>query len=123
MNAWLKGRAAISNKKDTDRDVARDIVVKTWEKVVAARFITYMKGAKNNIAVPATFSHNLSEGVGFIRAFNYNAAKTISNADIDLLLNYFKTYNSINFYKVKSENLDNAINKMASLFGLDASLL
>ncbi|MFM7022095.1 MAG: DUF4856 domain-containing protein [Flavobacteriales bacterium] len=123
MDAWLKGRAAITNKDATGRDAARDIVVKTWEKVVAARFIAYVKGAKTNIAAPATFNHNLSEGVGFLRAFRYNSAKTISDADLEILMNYFKTGNSINLYTVTTTNLDNAIAKMAFIFGLDASKL
>jgi hypothetical protein len=123
MNAWLKGRAAITNKDDAGRDAARNIVVSTWEKVGAARFITYTKGAKTNIAAPATFNHNLSEAIGFIRAFKYNSAKTISDADIDILLGYFKTSGSVNLYTVTTTNLDNAINKMAYLFNLDATKL
>lgn len=123
MNAFLKGRAAISNKDNAGRDAARKIVVETWEKVCAARFITYVKGAKTNVAAPATFCHNLSEGVGFIHAFKYNSAKTISDADIETLLGYFKTAGTVNFYTVTTANLDNAIAKMASLFNLDASLL
>lgn len=123
MDAWLKGRAAISNKDNAGRDEARDIVVKTWEKVGAARFITYAKGAKTNIAVPATFNHNLSEAVGFIHAFKYNTAKTISDADIKILLGYFQTAGVVNLYKVTPANIDNAINKMATIFNLDASKL
>ncbi len=123
MDAWLKGRAAISNKDDAARDEARDVVVRTWEKVAAARFITYAKGAKTNIGVPATFNHNLSEAVGFIRAFKYNSAKTISDADINVLLGYFQTSGTVNLYKIAPENLDKAIDKMATLFNLDASKL
>ncbi len=123
MNAWLKGRAAITNKDNAGRDEARNIVLRTWEKVCAARFITYVKGAKTNIAAQATFNHNLSEAVGFIRAFKYNPAKTISDADINILLGYFKTGGSINLYTVTTTNLDNAINKVAFLFDLDATLL
>jgi hypothetical protein len=123
MNAWLKGRAAISNKDNAGRDAARDVVVKTWEKVAAGRFITYVKGAKTNITAQATFNHNLSEAVGFIRAFKYNSAKTISDADIDSLLDFFKTGGTINLYTVTTTNLDNAINKMATLFELDAAKL
>jgi hypothetical protein len=123
MDAWLKGRAAISNKKDADRDAAKVIVVKTWEKVAAARFISYVKGAKANISNQATFNHNISEAVGFINAFRYNSAKTISDADIDILLGYFKTGGVVNLYTLTTTNLDNAINKMAFLFNLDASLL
>lgn len=123
MDAWLKGRAAISNKDNAGRDEARDIVVRTWEKVGAARFITYAKGAKTNIAVPATFNHNLSEAIGFINAFKYNTAKTISDADIKILLGYFQTAGVVNLYKVTPANIDNAINKMATIFNLDASKL
>jgi hypothetical protein len=121
MNAFLKGRAAISNKDNATRDEARNIVVKEWEKVCAAKFISYVKGAKTNLTVPATFNHNLSEGVGFINSFRYNTAKTISDADINILLSYFQTNGVVNLYKVPSANLDNAINKVASLFGLDAT--
>ncbi len=123
MDAWLKGRAAISNKDNTGRDAARNIVVQTWEKVAAARFITYVKGAKTNISAPATFNHNLSEAVGFIHAMKYNPAKSISDADLITLLGYFQTFNSVNLYTVTTTNLDNAINKMALVFSLDANLL
>ncbi|MCC6601383.1 MAG: DUF4856 domain-containing protein, partial [Crocinitomicaceae bacterium] len=123
MNAWLAGRAAISNNDDAGRDAARNTVVATWEKVCAARFITYVKGAKTNISAIATFSHNVSEAVGFIRAFNYNSAKTISDTDIALLMSYFETGGIVNVYTITTDNLDNAVNKMALLFGLDASLL
>jgi hypothetical protein len=123
MNAWIKGRAAISNRDDAARDEAKLVVLKTWEKVCAARFISYVKSAKANISNQATFNHNLSEAVGFIKAFKYNPAKTISDADIDILLGYFKTGNSVNLYTVTTNNLDNAVNKVAYLFNLDASLL
>ena len=125
MNAWIKGRAAITNKDVTSRNEARDIVVRTWEKVAAARFITYTKSAKTSLSVPdqASFSHSLSEAVGFIHAFKYNSAKTISDADINTLLSYFQTGGVINLYKISPGNLDNAINKMAAVFNLDASKL
>jgi hypothetical protein len=123
MNAWLKGRAAITNKDNAGRDAARTTVMKTWEKVIAARFITYVKGAKANLSAVATFNHNTSEAVGFIHAFKYNPAKTISDADLNTLLGYFKTFGSVNLYTITVTNLDNAIAKMAFIFDLDASLL
>lgn len=119
MNAWLKGRAAITNKDDGARDAARDIVVATWEKVVAARFITYAKGAKTSFADDAVRNHSLSEAIGFIRAFKYNPSKTISDADITLL----STYIGNNLYTISSSNIQLAIDKMAVVFGLDASKL
>jgi hypothetical protein len=119
MNAWLKGRAAISNKDNAGRDAARDIVVATWEKVGAARCITYLKQAKTNFANDGQRNHALSEGVGFITAFRYNPSKTISDLDIALLLSYIGD----NLYTVSQTNIDNAINKLATVFSLDASKL
>jgi hypothetical protein len=123
MNAWLKGRAAISNKDDAGRDAAKATIMATWEKVIAGRFISYVKLAKANASAVATFNHNLSEAVGFINDMKYNPAKSISDADLNILMGYFKTSGSVNLYTVTITNLDNAINKMAFLFNLDASLL
>lgn len=119
MNAFLKGRAAISNKDNTGRDAARDVIVKTWEKIGAARFITYVKGAKTNISDDAVRNHSLSEAVGFIRAFRYNPSKTITDTQIDQLLAYFGN----NLYNVTTTNMDNAINLMATIFNLDPNAL
>lgn len=119
MNAFLKGRAAISNKDNTGRDAARDIVIATWEKVAAAKCISYLKGAKTNLSDQATLHHNLSEGFGFVTSFQYNPSKTISNADINLLLSYFGT----NLYDLQTSNLDLAISKLETVFGLNAALI
>jgi hypothetical protein len=121
MNAFLKGRAAISNNDASGRDAARDVVISTWEKVAAAKCISYLKGAKNNLA-PAnqpTLFHNLSEGYGFVTAFRYNPSKTISDADINLLLSYFGT----NLYNINTGDIDLAINKLAAVFSIDATLV
>src|SRR6218665_1517056 len=119
MDAWLKGRAAISNKDNVARNAARDVVVATWEKIGAARFITYLKQAKTNFSNDGARNHSLSEGVGFIRAFKYNPAKKITDSEITELMGYMGN----NLYQVTQTNLDAAINKMASVFSLDASKL
>ncbi|MDP1800326.1 MAG: DUF4856 domain-containing protein [Bacteroidota bacterium] len=119
MNAFLKGRAAIVNKDTVGRNAARTAVINNWEKVAAAKCISYLKGAKNNLSDPATLHHNLSEGWGFVAAFQYNPNKTISNADITTLLGYFGT----NLYNMPTANLDLAIAKLETVFGLNASLI
>lgn len=123
MKAWITGRAAITNNDATTCNLSATAVLKNWEIVIAGRFITYTKGALANVAQPATYHHNLSEAVGFIQAFKYNSAKTISDTDIDILMNYFKTGGSVNLYNVTTPNLNNAITKMAYLFNLDATKL
>jgi hypothetical protein len=119
MNAFLKGRAAIANKDNTARDTARDAVIAAWEKVGAAKCISYIKGAKNNLTDEATLHHNLSEAYGFILAFQYNPGKIISNADIATLVSYFGN----NLYTIPTSNLDLAISKLESVFGLNAAII
>ncbi len=119
MNAFLKGRAAISNKDNAARDEARNIVIATWEKVAAAKCISYLKGAKNNLSDAATLHHNLSEGWGFVAGFRYNPSKTISDGDIAILLDYFGT----NLYNLQTSNLDLAINKLETVFSLNAAII
>jgi hypothetical protein len=119
MNAFLKGRAAISAKDNAGRDEARNVVIATWEKVAAAKCISYLKGAKTNIQDIATLHHNLSEGWGFVNGFKFNPSRTISDADIAILLNYFGT----NFYNLDPSNLDLAITKLETVFGLNAAII
>lgn len=119
MNAFLKGRAAITNKDNTARDAARTIVINTWERFAAAKCIAYMKGAKSNFAQDADRHHNLSEGIGFINAFAYNPSKTITNAQITQLQGYFST----NLYNVTVADMDNVISTLASIFNLDPATL
>lgn len=119
MDAFIKGRAAINHGDATRRDANRNVVVATWEKVAAAKCISYLKGAKTNLSDVATLHHNLSEAYGFILAFQYNPSKTISDADIMILKNALGT----NLYNLVPANLDNAINKLASVFNLNASVI
>lgn len=119
MNAFLKGRAAITNKDNTARDAARTTVINTWERFAAAKCIAYMKGAKSNFAQDADRHHNLSEGIGFINAFAYNPSKTITNAQITQLQGYFST----NLYNVTVADMDNVISTLASIFNLDPATL
>lgn len=119
MNAWLKGRAAITNKDNTTRDAARTTVINTWERFAAAKCIAYMKGSKSNFAQDADRHHNLSEGIGFINALAYNPSKTITAAQITQLQGYFPT----NLYNMTIADMDNVISALATIFNLDPSTL
>lgn len=126
MNAFLKGRAAIVNNDATGRDEAKNTVLKTWEKVAAAKCINYMKGAKTNFAQDADRHHNLSEGIGFIEALRYNPSKTITDAQITALLENFLDDNNmsnVNLYNVTTAEMDNIINSLATIFSLDPNTL
>jgi hypothetical protein len=115
MNAFLKGRAAISNKDKTARDEAKKIVINTWEKVAAAKCINYMWGAKKNLSDVATLHHNLSEGYGFVRSFRYNSGRVINDADVVKLLGYFGT----SLYDMDQADIDNTIKDLKAIFNID----
>jgi hypothetical protein len=119
MNAWLAGRAAISNNDSSRRDAAKTVILNNWEKIGAARFISYMKLAKTNITDAAQFAHLTSEGIGFIKAFKYNPSKTITNGEIATLEGYLGT----DTYNVTTANIDLAIDFLAAKFNLDKNKL
>lgn len=119
MNAFLKGRAAISAKDLTAMREAKSTLVTTWEKFAAAKLVNYLKGAKTNLALDGQRSHNLSEAIGFVRGFRYNSAKIITDAQLDQQLQLLGN----NFYNITSSTIDQLISNLCSIYNLDASKL
>jgi len=73
VNAFIKGRAAITNKDYTTRDAQIAIIKKEMSKVVAVRAVYYMNEGKAKLATnngKAAF-HALSEGYGFIWSLRF----------------------------------------------------
>lgn len=116
MNAFLKGRAAISNNDYTSRDAAKATIKDTWEKICAATAISYINSAKTNISDDALRNHALSECIGFVRSLKYNMSKKITDTQIQEVLNYIGN----NLYNITSTNLDNAKNLLSTVYGLDS---
>lgn len=116
MNAFLKGRAAISNNDNTTKEEQRTIIRDNWEKVIAATIISYINNTKNNFADDAVRNHNLSEVIGFIMNLKYNPTKKITNAQITQLEGYIGR----NLYNVTTQNLDNAKDLLSTVYGLDS---
>ncbi len=83
MDAFLKGRAAISAGDLSTRDEQIVVLRKNWELIVAATAIYYLNNAKANLSSdPAAAYHGLSEVYGFIRSLEYGAgtgAITVAN--------------------------------------------
>jgi hypothetical protein len=117
MNAFLKGRAAITNKDYTTRDAQITIVRTEWERINAAAAIHELNEAKASIADDAKRCHYLSEGYGFVLALKYKSDKVITQTQIDTILN---TYFGNNFYNITSANIDNAINTISTIYGFDS---
>jgi hypothetical protein len=83
MDAFLKGRAAISNKDMKAKNEASPAIQEEWEKVSAATAISYLNRAKTSITDDAVRNHVLTEAIGFVYALRFNPAKKISNAQVD----------------------------------------
>ena len=73
VNAFIKGRAAITNKDYTTRDAQIAIIKKELSKVVAVRAVYYMNEGKSKLTTnngKGAF-HALSEGYGFIWSLRF----------------------------------------------------
>ncbi len=119
MNAFLKLRAAVSNKDNSTRDAQIVIIKNQWERVVAASVILELTEAKAAFGLGdlTEMKHVLSEGVGFINALKYKTDKQITNTQIDAALAALGT----NFYTISIADIDSAINTVNAVYGFNLS--
>jgi hypothetical protein len=115
MDAFLKGRAAISAKDKKGQDAAVSDVKKLWEKAAAGTGIHYL-----NEAIAAADNgnkfHALTEGYAFIKALKYNMDASITPADVDEVIALIGE----NFWKVTAPDLEKARDLLAEKTGLTA---
>ena len=86
MDAFLKGRAAISNGDLKTRDDAIAEVRQVWEEIVAGTALHYFNKAIKDYDDFAARAHALSEGLAFVYALQFNPAKRLSNQEVSELL-------------------------------------
>lgn len=123
MNAFLKGRAAVSNKDYTTRDAQIAIIRQELEKVVAGVGIHYLNGSISNFADDAIRNHQLSEAVAFIESLYFTTESTaaVSGSEVDEVLSHLKDEeDEYNFYEVTISDLNAARDKLAEYAGLEA---
>ena len=116
MDAFILGRAAISNKDMDIKDQQIPIVRDTWEEVVAGTAIHYLNGGNANLADDALRNHELSEAIAFTSALKYNPTKRITDAQIQEVLNLIGT----NLYEVTSADLVAARDLLSGIYGFDS---
>lgn len=114
MNAFIAGRAAISNNDLEARATQIDIIRTEWERAIAATIISYLKKAKTNFADDAIRNHQISEAIGFLYCLKYNEQKTMTDQD---------AYNSIsllvvNLNNITTQDIDAVINNVSSTFNM-----
>lgn len=116
MDAFITGRAAITGKDMATKD-AQVIIIKTeLERVAVATAISYLNRAKSSFSDDAVRNHVLSEAYTLIDGLRYNSAKKITNEQIEEIKNYIGS----NFYTVSTTGLDNAKNKLSTIYGMDS---
>ena len=102
FDAYLEGRTLITNQADlADILVQRDIVMNTWEKVVAAVSIHYVNDVAADIAslieagdttiapgsdATADYENHWGEMRGYANGLLYNDFKVITDANLDRIL-------------------------------------
>lgn len=115
MNAFIKGRAAISNKDLETRDEQIEIIRTEWERVSASTAVYYLNSANSNFADDAVRNHTLSEAWAFIRALKYNPNKKLSNAEVDAILSDLGE----NFYEITQDDIAAAKAALVEAYGFE----
>ncbi len=105
VEAFRKGRAAISNKDYATRNAQKDIIVKEMIKTSGGTAIYYFKSAKSNILDAALRNHALSEGYAFVDNLRY---MNVDAAKVDAIL----TSISADYKDITVDNLNTAIDKV-----------
>ncbi len=121
MNAFLEGRAAISNGDLVTRDAAIPEVRRAWEMVVVGTAIHYLNQAIDKYDDFAIRAHALSEAVAFLYSLQFNPEKRLSNQEVDDLLQQLggdANFAGMNFYQVTAAGISAARDQLAEAFDL-----
>lgn len=115
MDAFLKGRAAISAKDMAGKDAAATTIRNEWERIVAASAILELNAAKKNVADQALKSHYLSEALGFVMSLQYKSDRKLSDAKRNEVLAKIGT----NFWTTTSTDIAAAVDIISAAYNLD----
>ena len=115
MDAFLKGRAAITAKDMQGKDAAIAVIRSEWEKLVAASVILELNLAKANMGDQAKKSHYLSEGLGFVYSLGYKADSKLTSVQQRDVITKLGT----NFYTTTIADIEAATNIISAAYGLE----
>lgn len=115
-DGFIAGRVAIDNKNYNDRNKAITVIQKNWELINVASALHYLNGSIDKFADNTLRNHQLSEAYAFINALRYNSKKSISDQEIDAVLNKLGT----NFYQITSNQIKDAKETLAAKFNVDS---
>ena len=116
MDAFIKGRAAISAKDMAGKDAAAATIKTEWERLVAASAILELNAAKKNIADQSLKSHYLSEALGFVMSLRYKGDRKLSDAKYNEVMAKIGT----NFYNTTGTDIAAAVDIISAAYNLDS---
>lgn len=116
MNAFLAGRAAISNNDFEEKNIQRTIIAEELEKAIAGTAIHYLNGAIADFSDDVLRNHQLSEAWAFTDALFYSPDKSFTTSDIEGI----KQLIGDNFYEVTTADLTAARTLIAAKVGLES---
>ena len=122
MDAFIIGRAAISNDDLETRDAAITDTRAVWEEIVAGSAIHYINGALENMTDDTRKLHSLSEAAAFAYSLQFNEGKIVTNAQVTevlALLGGSSDFMMMNFYDATEADLNTAKDNLANLFNWD----
>ena len=115
MDAYLKGRAAISAKDMKGKDEAVAKLRNEWERLVAASTILELNLADKHYADQAKKSHYLSEALGFLMSLKYKTDRKLSDAKY----NEIRAKLGTNFYNTQKADIQAAVNLLSAVYQMD----
>lgn len=121
MDAFLKGRAAISNGDLDTRDEAIGEVRRAWEEIAVGTALHYINAGIENFDDFAVRAHVLSEAIAFIYSLQFNPEKRLSNqevAEILMLVGGAEEFAQMNLYQISLDDLLQARDDLAEAYDL-----
>jgi hypothetical protein len=112
MDAFLKGRAAISAKDNATITAQATIIMNTMERLTGAAALQEVNEIKESISDNIARNSRLSECYGFVYSLKYNPKKTITDAQIDAILALFPK----NFYDLTITDVNNIQKAVATQY-------
>lgn len=115
MDAFLKGRAAISAKDKPTITAQAIIIMSTMERLTGAAALQEVKEVKESINDNIARNSRLSECYGFVYSLKYNPKKTITDAQINAILALFPK----NFYDLTLTDVNNIRDAVAQQYNFE----
>ena len=115
MDAFLKGRAAISAKDNQTVKEQASIIIQAMERLTGAAALQEVKEAKESMNDNILRNSRLSECYGFVYSLKYNPKRTITDTQYNDLLKLFPA----NYYDLTLDQLNIIRDAIAKQYNFD----